>query len=880
VQCLKQLSKLEYDSTINYLQDQINRIVSNDELAVAGTNKKLSIESGADIEIVSDTTANPSQIVVKEKSNLVLEAGSTFDISEIALEAGQTDGVRAVVDNIQLSNVRGKDDVITMDDPLHADKGIFVDGDRFVVEDFSGNVESKGNAKIWGQVASASLDVNDKFKVSTDGTVNSKGSVNIENSLMVKDGVVAKFTANTDGTVEAKGLVTARDGLEVRGATAQLISGINTNNVFTVDATTGDTVVKGSFTATEGAVIGGTGTQSRLQGTTTVGSGDLLIVEGTLNVVGTLTGTTMVSTQTINVNAIASDVDFQTNKITNVEVVANAISGPLGSGSADTVLATTIGSSGLATLHSLTVTGDTTIGNIQIVGDALSGAVSVTSGTISSTGDAAVGGNAAVTGTLGVAGASTLAATTAAALTVDGAATLKGAVSMEGDVTFEKKMVVNEELQIGTGTTTTGAITSAGDGFKCATELASNTKYYPDSSSATYFTLEKCTEWAEVVFNQPDNYFCSDASVKPLLQEGTDPTACPGWTSQQQAVGFTGYFIYKAGNSRCALCSGSGTTAEAGQHHYQYGTISSGAVDFAKDGTLKTSGKATLASLEVEGQSDVVDLASSGAVTINTLQTSDDTKFKVESTGNVITQDLVVGGSLAVNSGADLSSTLTVAGATTVKALFKTVDVTDPASPVDGVTLGTDGAITAKSIHIDGIIVGKSDEFKVDDIGEVTASRVHAAGYYMPMFQESIAPVCKVNDGIILYAEGSCSQQFRKYTCSGDGSGGTFANQASQQATMGQCGNTNAGSIVVENVAHGEVGGCETGAARFCEELKTRQQCEGIIDISFQGAAQTLPTHLSDSSALAQTWTPVGSVINRLCMAGSLIALPAEPPSN
>ena len=414
VQCLKQLSKLQYDSTIDNLQDQINRIVSNDELAVSGGNKKLSIESGADIEIVSDTTANPSQIIVKEKSSLVMEADSILDLSAISLQAGQTNDVRAVIDNIQLSNVQGKNDVITMDDPLHADKGIVVDGDRFTVEDFSGNVESKGNLKVWGNINSASLDINDKLKVSTDGTVTSKGSVEIANSLIIKDGVVAKFTASTDGRVEALGLIEARNGLEVRGTTAKLMSGINTNNVFTVDPVEGDTVVKGSFTATKGAILGGTGTNTRLQGTTTVGAADLLVIEGTLSVVGQLTGSTMVSTQTINVNTIDSDVDFNDKEISKVKVTANSLDGPVGSITPSTIVATTIGTSGLATLDSLSVTGDAALGNIAVVNDELSGAVSITSGTLASTGDAAVGGNAAVTGTLDVTGASTLAATTAA----------------------------------------------------------------------------------------------------------------------------------------------------------------------------------------------------------------------------------------------------------------------------------------------------------------------------------------------------------------------------------------------------------------------------------------------------------------------------------
>ena len=895
VQCLKQLSKLQYDSTIDNLQDQINRIVSNDELAVSGGNKKLSIESGADIEIVSDTTANPSQIIVKEKSSLVMEADSILDLSAISLQAGQTNDVRAVIDNIQLSNVQGKNDVITMDDPLHADKGIVVDGDRFTVEDFSGNVESKGNLKVWGNINSASLDINDKLKVSTDGTVTSKGSVEIANSLIIKDGVVAKFTASTDGRVEALGLVEARNGLEVRGSTAKLMSGINTNNVFTVDPVEGDTVVKGSFTATKGAILGGTGTNTRLQGTTTVGAADVLVVEGTLSVVGQLTGSTMVATQTINVNTIDSDVDFNDKEISKVKVTANSLDGPVGSITPSTIVATTIGTSGLATLDSLSVTGDAALGNIAVVNDELSGAVSITSGTLASTGDAAVGGNAAVTGTLGVTGATTLAATTAASVEVTGAATLKGAVSMEGDVTFEKKMIVNEELQIGTGVSTPASVVLNPESKKCSAtyDLANDVggfvglmcndalpafdgDTYADSDACLLASANNCAAFLAA----RSGSVCVDGTT---VTASTDSDACIVATHTWKAIGIAdGVNTISLGVSKfdqkCKLCKPDSVgTNNANHEHGQpfYGFVpaaTSGAVDFAKDGTLKTSGKATLASMEVVGDSAVVDLASSGIVTINTLQTSDDTKFKVDSSGDVVTNDVVVGGTLAVNSGTALSSTLTVVGATIIKNELKTQDVTNVANPVDGVILGTDGSIEAKSIHIDGIIVGKDEEFKVDGLGEVTATRIHAAGYFMPMFQESIAPVCRVTNGLIMFAEGSCSKKFRKYTCTS----GIFNNQAAQAEVMGQC----PGTVEVESIMAGATDACVDGttASTFCEELKTRQQCEGIVDVSFKDdIVQTLPSKDIDDAPLTLTWTPVGTVVNRLCMSGyekNLVPLP------
>ena len=122
-------------------------------MTITGDDKELILESGAELVISSDNDGvQQSKIVMKDKSKMTFETGSLVDFSAIAVTMGQTQDVRTVVDHIQLSDVTGKDDKINLDDPLHANKGIIVDADRFVVEDVSGNVVSKGSIKAWGNL--------------------------------------------------------------------------------------------------------------------------------------------------------------------------------------------------------------------------------------------------------------------------------------------------------------------------------------------------------------------------------------------------------------------------------------------------------------------------------------------------------------------------------------------------------------------------------------------------------------------------------------------------------------------------------------------------------------------------------------------------------
>lgn len=848
VSCLKQLNKIEYDQTIGNLQSQINGITSNNDLSIAGVGNSLKIQSQATLDVHSDSAAAASKLNIMGNSQLVMGADSVLDLSAISLTAGETADNRAIIDNIQVKEMTGKDDKISLDDPLHADKGIKVDEDRFTVSDVSGNVESKGNIKAWGEVNSGSLNVNDKLKVTSDGRIDSSGAIHVQNDVVVQNGVDVKLRLYQDGSLEAKGLVDAKNGIKVRGAIAELNTGISVNtDRFVVDGGTGDISTAGKLTVLDGADIGGVNKQNKLIGITEVPTGSKLIVQGQLDITGgTLLYAEGITTATLEVGTISSDVDWASNKITNVKLEGQ-LDGPIGEVSPDTVKATTLSTSGEASLASANVAGSLTVGAVTVDTNNVAGVDALQAVSVTATGDVSVGGNAAVTGTLGVTGATTLDATTAASVVVNGATTLKGAVAMEGDVSFEKKMLVKEELQIGEGITQTGHFSSGGDGKKCGSVgRIINYVNVDGIQAANAPTLEQCAKVAEIAINS-NGYFCNS---KPLLT-ATDGENCPqNWPQEDQVTGFTGYFTHEAANGRCTLCTGDTTTDNAGYHHYFYGTQTLPAVDFAKDGTLTTSGKATLASMEVVGDSAVSTLTASGDVTVVAIKQSDPSKFSVSSDGNVNAVDLTVSGTTDVAGAVALSDTLSVALTATFNGDVKTVD----GDGADGVVLKGDGKVEAKLLEVAGPISGKDGKFSVNDIGEVTAANVQVAGRLLPMFQESTSATCTVNDGVIMFAKGSCALGFREWRC---GTSGTFGTQGVETG-MGDCSDT---------ITSTPSATCVQGNDVYCEEIKTRAQCSGApVIIPKEGSTQG-----PIATPAAQVWTATGVVELKLCMNGAIV---------
>lgn len=899
VSCLQQLSKLDYDTTIADLSGRIDDLATG-SMTITGDDKELILQSGAELVISSDNDQlQQSKIVMKDKSKMTFETGSLVDFSAISVTMGQTQDVRTKVDHIQLSDVTGKGDKINLDDPLHANKGIVVDADRFVVEDVSGNVVSKGSIKAWGDLESGSFNVNDKFKVASDGTVTSVGAVEVSNSLHIKDGVNSKFTVNTDGTVEAKGKVSAKAGLEVLGGVSEFGGGINVNDMMTVDGL-GNTEVKGTFKAVTSDITLGavSGTITELQGTTRVPASSKLVIEGQFDIsAGAVVDVTQITAATATISVINADVDFNGKAINNL----GGVTMQAGAAITAPIEATTLSASGAATF-----TGTTNVATLTASGNVAMGAVTVQNNDVAGVGTLSVNDatitttlsvNAVtVADTLAVSGASTLDATTAASVVVNGATTLKGAVAMEGDVTFEKKMMVNEELQIGTGTTTpassgvlveagktcetiavpkTGAGTDFRDVYDTADDYTAKTTPADNAAAIALHGLV-----ALYILN--NGGICVDATTPYIGSAHNDD--CPAGFTWKTFPTFTGKYQTLDTTIFSALCADDNivayTETPAFTVYKSTAASVSGAVDFAKDGTLKTSGKATLASLEVEGASAVVDLTSTGIFTFDKIQTSTETNFNVDSLGAVTASSVTVSGALGAAGATSLSATLDVAGASTFKETVKTIDTGN--SDADGVVLGVDGSVAAKSLSVDGGISGKDNLFNVNDAGTVQAVSLTVVGHTLPMYQESTADSakCTSSNGIVMHAIGICDKAdnadgaktlYREWTCAGSVH---FVTQT-ETSNMGKCsGDVAASATYVWDV-------CNQNGQSFCEEIETRAQCEGTPDIIFIDPAD--PATLNDPAV--KVWTSNGDITLRHCQstyvasgggAANLVPLPTS----
>ena len=348
VTCLKQLNKLEYDSTIARLDDRIDKVLAGDMTISQGG--KLTVEGKSSINVHSDSASLSSSVNILKDSILALKAGSTLDLSEISLKAGETNGNRAQIRHVELSDVTGKDDKVTIDDKLHADKGIVVDDDRFVVHDVTGQVDTKAGISAIGKVSAGMLDINSKFKVGSNGLVHSEGSVSVENSLKVVDGVSVKFEAKKDGSVDVDGVVSAKS-LET-SQSSKMDGGLTVGTALKID-TNGKLSGSSDISMTGTMTLGDPTKTHTVVGTTVIPKESTLLVKGTLDVTaGKLLHTVSLNVQNASIDSITDDLDMKNNEIKNVVIKTGAtFDGPLGDNTPSTVKATTLSASTSATLQ-------------------------------------------------------------------------------------------------------------------------------------------------------------------------------------------------------------------------------------------------------------------------------------------------------------------------------------------------------------------------------------------------------------------------------------------------------------------------------------------------------------------------------------------------
>lgn len=961
VSCLKQISKIDYESTIGDLQKQINDI-SKGALRIEGSGNSLGVTNGASLDVESNTEQDASVVTIGAKSKLVMKADSVLDVSAIKVSHGKSSDLRSEIDYVQLSDVTGKDGKIVMDSALHADKGLTVDGDKFVVADVSGSVSTKGDVVALGGVKAGTLDINGKLRVGVDGVVESHSNLLVKDSeIRVMDGVVSKIKLQKDGRIDASGKIIARKGLKVLGEVASLGFGLNVNNMLTVSAT-GDVIARGKIDLQEGASIGGDGKNSELRGTTTVPLGDTLVINGELNVLnGKLITLGSIAARNVSFDVVTSDLDMKNHKVKNAKVEGQ-FDGKVGETSPSSVKATTLSSSSLATLASVDVAGEAKFGSVSVNDNKISNVTTLSVEDLTASGAATVSGATSLKSTLSVTGATTLDSAKAASLEVDGETTLKGSASMEKDVTFKQKIIVEEQMQIGTGASRTIMNTTVATASKsltlvpnvgqCVTNTVAVEATTPETAlpilntilaqggackdNSNVYVAAKTTQascaspntWfavasiSNVVMNTVYTQICSaaptagggdqiysygdgtptsskkcktvfakksvtgkddaDDFITSVFAEGgaclnattgnvhssfDKEVYCPiGYAWRPTGVPNTPPTLValKSDNNELQICVGDQVMDDASFTLYNLKDVVGGAVDFVKDGALKTSGKATLASLEVEGDSKLANAAAL-VITMEGLKTSGDS-FSVSSSGDIKGKDLTLTGEATIEKAVNMLDSLKVVKA----AEMQTSLSVKQSNSTDAVVIdASDASVSAKIIKSSGTISGKDDLFKVSDAGVVSAEAIVVPGHGLPMFQESAAAKCTKADGVIMFAEGSCDKSYRKWTCTVDGGSNVFTGQDIGDTSMGSCAGTLA-AVYVDAASTDDV--CVTTGtqpSQFCEALETRKQCEGIASVG-----QDVPTQTK------QTWSPKGSVELRLCQDSNLIALPAPVASS
>ena len=306
------------------------------------------------------------------------------------------------------------------------------------------------------------------------------------------------------------------------------------------------------------------------------------------------------------------------------------------------------------------------------------------------------------------------------------------------------------------------------------------------------------------------------------------------------------------------LCQGSGTEDSEGSTLYDILTLPGGAVDFAKDGGLRTTGRATVVSLDVEEAAEIHAL-SVVKVIVETIEQSSK-GFSVSSAGAVTSKSLATSGTLDVAKKTTLSDELDVGKTATFMGDVKTVN-----GSTVGAVIKADGAIEAKTLSVAGPIEGQGKKFSVSDAGVVKAKDISVEGKSLPMLQEATSAKCTFSNGVIMFASGNCSKAFRKWVCKDkDGAAANFGASQGVDSDMGSCAEGSISSTVADS--------CVQSNDVYCEALETRRQCEGVPTLPrIDGVSGTdLGTIVSPPG---QTWEAEGSVELKLCMNSAIVTL-------
>lgn len=380
--CLKQIAQADLEGELT----SINAKIDNLQYGGMSVQQSSVLQVGTNADGVADKTGTlrveaAGSIEIMSGGKIDVKTGGVLDVSgATVLGLGGSASSDAVsIGYMSLTGIEG-DAVISGEFSING--GLKMDNDRLIIEDNTGNIDTKGSLKVSGSIDASSIDIDtDKFNIDVTGNLKSKGSIVTSGDLKLHktNGDVTFAVDSATGSLTSEGYAHVKDTLIVDGI-ATLNKGINVDNKFIVaDITgntdiTGDVSIAGRITATGGV---------DMNGPSTVGAGATLQVKGILDVSqGQLIGEYVTATNadisqltgTLDHGSHAhSNVNLQSGKINNVVIGDSnpAAATFLALGAADVTVTSgissaTLGVSGVGTLGSLalsgSITGATTIG--------------------------------------------------------------------------------------------------------------------------------------------------------------------------------------------------------------------------------------------------------------------------------------------------------------------------------------------------------------------------------------------------------------------------------------------------------------------------------------------------------------------------------------
>lgn len=453
--CLKQIAQADLENELGSINSKIDNLqfggmtVQQSAVLQIGTNANgvadksgtLRVEAAGSIEVMSG-------------GKIDVKTGGVLDVSGATVlgMGGSASSDAVSIGYMSLTGIEG-DAVISGEFSING--GLKMDNDRVVVEDNTGNIDTKGSLKVAGSIDASSLDIDtDKFNVDVTGNLKSKGSISTSGDLKLQktSGEVTFSVDSTTGSLSTEGYAHVKDTLIVDGV-ATLNKGINVDNKFTVADTTGNTeivgdaVIAGRITATGGV---------DMNGPSTVGAGATLKVHGILDVSqGQLIGQYVTATNA-DISQLTGTLDHGNHAHNNVNLQSGKINGVvIGDTSPTTATFLSVGASDITVTSgvsaaSLDISGAAALGSAVLSGS-ITGATSIaasaelSSGSIN-TGD--ISGN--VVTFSGISNLDGGIAVDADKFVVDvsGNLQLKGSIDADGKVKSAGMDIVGASLQI------------------------------------------------------------------------------------------------------------------------------------------------------------------------------------------------------------------------------------------------------------------------------------------------------------------------------------------------------------------------------------------------------------------------------------------------